>query len=104
MERLPAQPPMPSPVLAERSCQPPPAPAGTLSLPVLPDPKRTIRKSKMGPIRAAVLVGVHVVIAAHILLWVALGMRRTVSPVEPSESMYTLEQGLVNAGFVFFAL
>lgn len=56
----------------------------------------------MGKWRAAVLIGVHVLIAIHVLLWMAMG--RTMSPVEPSEAMQTLELGLVNAGFVFFAL
>lgn len=41
---------------------------------------------------------------AHVVMWVLTGMRKTLSPIEPSESMYTLEQGLVNAGFVFFSL
>lgn len=54
----------------------------------------------MGRRRAAVLIFVHVLIGAHIIHWVVSG--RTLSPVEPSESMYALEQGLVNAGFIFF--
>jgi len=54
----------------------------------------------MGKRRAAVLIAVHVAIGLHILHWLIAG--RTVSPVEPSEAMYTLEQGLVNAGFIFF--
>jgi polyferredoxin len=58
----------------------------------------------MGPIRAAVLVAVNLLMAGHIALWVVSGMRSTISPVEPSESMYTLERGIVNAGFVFFAV
>ncbi len=60
----------------------------------------------MGKWRAAVLIAIHVAIGAHIVQWLISGMqsgeRRTVSPVEPSESMYTLELGRVNAGFVFF--
>ncbi|NIM63441.1 MAG: 4Fe-4S binding protein, partial [Acidobacteria bacterium] len=40
--------------------------------------------------------------AAHVAHFVVAG--RTVSPVEPSEAMYTLELGYVNAGFVFFAV
>src|SRR5690606_2362297 len=39
-------------------------------------------------------------IMAHILQWVVTGS--TVSPVEPSESMQTLELGDINAGFIFF--
>ncbi len=31
-------------------------------------------------------------------------MGKTVSPIEPSETMQTLQQGAINAGFIFFAL
>lgn len=48
------------------------------------------------------LIGVHVIIIAHIVQWLVMGT--TLSPVEPSESMSTLELGAVNAGFVFFLL
>src|SRR4051794_34690076 len=107
---------MPIPALnapnPERHCGPNAAGGGggrdiagvaAVSLPVL-SPKRQIKKSKMGRWRALVLILVQVAIAGHILLWVLTGMRRTLSPVEPSETMYTIEQGLINAGFVFFAL
>lgn len=71
-------------------------------------PSRPIRRSRMGWKRATVLVLVHVVFAVHIAHWYVSGMRtgehRTLSPIEPSESMFTLELGAVNAGFVFFAL
>lgn len=56
----------------------------------------------MGYWRAGVLIAVHVGIIGHIIWWLAAG--KTISPVEPSESMQTLEQGAINAGFVFFAL
>lgn len=85
-----------------RSCAPA-KPGEGISLPVI-DPRRHIKKSKVGKWRAAVLILVQLAIAGHITLWVLTGMRRTLSPVEPSESMSTLEQGLINAGFVFFAL
>lgn len=62
----------------------------------------TIAHSKAGKWRAAVLILVHVLIAAHIVQWMITGM--TLSPVEPSESMQTLREGAVNAGFVMFAL
>ncbi|HZD40270.1 MAG TPA: 4Fe-4S binding protein, partial [Terriglobales bacterium] len=39
---------------------------------------------------------------AHIIQWRMMG--KTVSPIEPSETMYTLQQGFVNAGFIFFTL
>lgn len=60
------------------------------------------KPSKMGKWRFLVLVLVHVIIIAHIIQWLLQGM--TVSPVEPSESMYTLEGGQLNAGFIFFIL
>lgn len=60
----------------------------------------------MGRWRAAVLILVHVAIAAHIVQWLVSGLRdevrTTLSPVEPSETMYTLELGEVNAGFILF--
>jgi polyferredoxin/tetratricopeptide (TPR) repeat protein len=39
---------------------------------------------------------------AHVIQWLVMG--RTVSPIEPSESMFTLQNGAVNAGFIFFSL
>ena len=48
------------------------------------------------------LILIHVVFAIHLTQWLITGL--TVSPVEPSESMYTLRDGIVNAGFVFFVL
>ena len=54
------------------------------------------------------LILVHVLIAAHIVQWWYSGrdggVRSTLSPIEPSESMYTLRDGAVNAGFVVFAV
>lgn len=85
---------------------------GPLSLPVLkakgllehPRP----RKSRTSKWRAAVLIGVYVLMAAHLVQWWWSGrddgVRTTISPVEPSESMYTLEGGYLNAGFIFFSL
>jgi tetratricopeptide (TPR) repeat protein/ferredoxin len=39
---------------------------------------------------------------AHIVQWRIMG--KTVSPIEPSETMYTLQRGAINAGFIFFSL
>lgn len=82
----------------------------SVSLPVFPPEQAhrvggrptKIARSRVGRWRAAVLVGVHVIFAIHLGLWLLYGL--TLSPIEPSESMYTLEQGLVNAGFIFFIL
>ncbi|MDH3626192.1 MAG: tetratricopeptide repeat protein [Acidobacteriota bacterium] len=69
--------------------------------PALPVAK-AIRKSRRGRWRAAVLILVHLIAAAHIAHFMSRG--ETISPVEPSESMYTLELGELNAGFLFFVV
>lgn len=75
----------------------------TVSLPIVEARgPGAIRPSRMGKRRAAVLIAVHVVIVIHVIQWLVMGM--TISPIEPSESMQTLENGVVNAGFIFFCL
>lgn len=77
----------------------------SIELPVLPNSgkKHTeIAHSRSSNWRAAVLIGVNLFIIAHIIQWRLTGS--TVSPVEPSESMYTLQNGYVNAGFIFFSV
>lgn len=49
--------------------------------------------------RAASLILVHLLIAAHIVHWKLAG--RTLAPLELNEVMYTLELGIVTAGFLF---
>lgn len=67
-----------------------------------------MKRSRNGRRRAIVLMLVHVIFAVHIAQWLLSGLRTgersTISPIEPSEAMYTLEQGQINAGFVFFIL
>jgi tetratricopeptide (TPR) repeat protein len=60
------------------------------------------RRSRAGRWRALVLVLVHVAIALHVWHYHATG--RTLSPLEPSESMAFAQRGIVNAGLIFFAL
>ncbi len=88
----------------DRNCSPKGKPAAkNISLQVLKSaPHPEMKKSKMGKWRALVLALVHVVFIIHILQWLYHGV--TLSPVEPSESMYTLESGEVNAGFILFVL
>lgn len=62
----------------------------------------TLRHSKRGKWRAATLITVYLLAIAHLLHWYFTG--QSISPVEPSESMQTVSDGLVNAGFVFFAI
>jgi tetratricopeptide (TPR) repeat protein/NAD-dependent dihydropyrimidine dehydrogenase PreA subunit len=66
------------------------------------DEATKVRRSTRTKWRAGVLLTVHLLIAAHIAHYVVVG--RTLSPVEPSETMYTLENGYLNAGVVFFAI
>lgn len=56
----------------------------------------------MGWLRAAVLIGVHVAAAIHIAHWMTSG--KSLSAVEPSETIYTFTQGALNAGMVLLTL
>jgi tetratricopeptide (TPR) repeat protein/ferredoxin len=67
-----------------------------------PVQKSGIRKSKTGRWRALALILLNLLMIAHIVQWRIMG--KTVSPIEPSESMHTLQQGAINAGFIFFSL
>src|SRR5437660_5675953 len=64
--------------------------------------KNGIEKSKTGSWRGAALMLLNLFMIAHIIQWRIMG--KTVSPIEPSETMHTLQHGAVNAGFIFFAL
>ena len=61
-----------------------------------------IRKSKTSRWRAAALIFLNLLMVAHLIQWRIMG--RTVSPIEPSETMHTLQRGAVNAGFIFFSV
>lgn len=73
---------------------------GPESLPAAPPhrPRGTPRANRRGLVRAAVLVAVHLAVLAHLAHWRVSG--RTLTPLEPSEAMQTLELGWVNAGAV----
>lgn len=58
--------------------------------------------SKRGRWRALTLIAVHLAFLLHLAHWKVVG--QTVSPVEPSEAMQTLELGYVNAGFILFGV
>ncbi len=78
----------------------------SIELPVLPNaaaPQRNeIRASRASRWRAAALIALTLLMIAHVVQWRLMG--QTVSPIEPSEAMYTLQRGAVNAGFIFFSL
>src|SRR3954464_1244860 len=61
-----------------------------------------IRPSKSSRWRATVLILVNLLMIAHLVQWRMTG--RTISPIEPSETMHTIQRGAVNAGFIFFSL
>ncbi len=61
-----------------------------------------IRKSKTSRWRAGALLLLNLLMIAHIIQWRMMGT--TISPIEPSETMATLQEGAINAGFIFFAL
>jgi len=64
--------------------------------------KSGIRKSKTSRWRAAALILLNLLMIAHIIQWRIMG--KTISPIEPSETMHTLQRGAINAGFIFFSL
>src|SRR5438477_9314349 len=64
--------------------------------------KTGIRKSKTSRWRAAALMTLNLFMIAHIIQWRVMG--KTISPIEPSETMQTIQGGFVNAGFIFFSL
>jgi polyferredoxin/tetratricopeptide (TPR) repeat protein len=77
----------------------------SVALPVLKnsEPQQDgIRKSRVSRWRAGALITLTLLMIAHFIQWRLMG--QTLSPIEPSESMYTLQRGLVNAGFIFFIL
>ena len=76
-----------------------------VELPVLNNslPQKTaIRPSRSSWWRAFALITITLLMVAHFVQWRLTG--QTISPIEPSESMATLQRGAVNAGFIFFTL
>ena len=61
-----------------------------------------IKHSKTSRWRAVSLTLLTVLMIAHYIQWRITGT--TVSPIEPSETMFTLQNGFINAGFIFFTL
>ena len=77
----------------------------SISLPVLNRSsvdKDGIRESRTAPWRAVALIALNLLMIAHVIQWWLVG--KTVSPIEPSETMFTLQNGAINAGFIFFTV
>jgi polyferredoxin/Tfp pilus assembly protein PilF len=79
-----------------------PARPPAVELPILGEKRPKIRASRVGKWRALSLILVHLLVAVHVAHWLETG--RTMSPLEPSESMELGKHGLVNAGAIFFGL
>lgn len=80
-------------------------PRRSIQLPVLntsPAEQKQIPHSRMGRWRAAALIALTLLMIAHVIQWKLSGT--TISPIEPSEAMYTIQNGAVNAGFIFFSI
>ncbi|MCC7309005.1 MAG: 4Fe-4S binding protein [Acidobacteria bacterium] len=80
-------------------------PTRSVSLPVLGGTSESstgIKASRTSRWRAAALITLNLLMVAHFVQWRLSGS--TVTPIEPSEAMQTLQTGAVNAGFIFFAL
>ena len=74
-----------------------------ISLPLAETPRpKGIARSRMSKRRFAVLIFVQLLIIAHVIQWLIMGT--TVAPIEPSEGMETVKNGVITAGFIFFAL
>ena len=80
---------VPLPVLDSKHC-------------VTPGSAPMMGRSKIARWRAGVLITVNVLMIAHLIQWLVAGM--TISPIEPSETMETLEVGVINAGAIFFLI
>ena len=64
--------------------------------------KGDVSKSRASVWRAAALIVLTLLMIAHYVQWRLMG--QTISPIEPSEAMATLQRGAINAGFIFFTL
>lgn len=77
----------------------------SIELPILKNSEpqnEGIRKSRTSFWRAAALITLTLLMIVHFIQWRLMG--QTISPIEPSETMYTLQRGAINAGFIFFTL
>jgi ferredoxin-type protein NapH len=63
---------------------------------------RAAPRSTMGKKRAIVLITIQVLMIIHVAHWWLTGT--SISPIEPSDSMATFKDGIINAGAVVFGL
>ncbi|MHC4793126.1 MAG: 4Fe-4S binding protein [Planctomycetia bacterium] len=60
------------------------------------------RKSRMEGRRFLVLLIIQALMIVHVVQWLVVGT--TLAPIEPSESIQTVRDGVITVGFVFFVL
>ncbi len=60
------------------------------------------RKSRMERRRFLVLLLIQTLMIVHVIQWLVMGT--TLAPIEPSESIQTVRDGVITVGFVFFVL
>lgn len=61
------------------------------------------RVNRMSRRRFTVLIAIQVILIAHVVLWFWKG-GETLGPVEPSESMQTVKEGIITVGTIVFAI
>ena len=74
---------------------------GTAACSGNPRPKKKSTKTRW---RVITLIAVHVLFIIHLIHWKTSSDGKTLSPVEPSESMFFIERGQLNAGVIFFGV
>jgi polyferredoxin len=75
-----------------------------VSLPVRPGSlvAKRVQRGRIGRLRFTVLTIVQVLLVLHVVLWLINGS--TLKPIEPSEAKDFGQQGVINVGFIFFAI
>lgn len=63
--------------------------------------KPRIAKSRMSRVRFTVLLVVQLILLVHIAQWLITG--ETIAPLEPSEAMETVKDGIITVGTILFA-
>jgi polyferredoxin/tetratricopeptide (TPR) repeat protein len=61
-----------------------------------------VAKSRMEKRRFIVLLIVQTLMIVHVIQWLIVGT--TIAPIEPSESIQTVREGVITVGFIFFLL
>jgi len=76
----------------------------SISLPVvkMPRPRPRSGAGRRSRWRWTVLITIQVLMIVHVIQWVVMGT--TTTPIEPSEAMAAVKDGIINMGAIFFGL